>query len=192
MGLRHIVIFSILFLTACATSVTPTRYPEITFTHLSPIKLDVAEIIYSPRYHPPVKAPNVGHEFPTPPVAAAERWIADRLVAVGKSGQAKVVIRQATATENKLKIKKGISGAFTTDQAWRYEARVEITIKAVDPNRKLKSVASTSAKHSSTVAEDASLLEREDVWFALTEKLMRNFNQAFEAQIRKGLTKFIK
>ncbi len=40
--------------------------------------------------------------------------------------------------------------------------------------------------------EDANLPEREDLWFALTEMVMRKFNTAFEAQIRKDLTKFIK
>jgi hypothetical protein len=190
-SLRQIFILAIISLTAC-TSVAPTRYPEITFTHLPPIKLDVAEIVYSPRYLAPVSAPNIGHVFPTPPATAAERWIADRLVAVGKTGQARVTIRQATATENRLKLKKGLSGAFTTDQAWRYDAHIEIAIEAVDPNRKLKARASTVAQQSKTVPEDANLSEREDLWFALTEKLMRNFNDNFESQIRKDLAKFVK
>ncbi len=192
LNLRYISIIAFSLLAACATNVAPTRYPEITFTHLAPIKLDVAEIVYSPRYQPPVSAPNVGHEFPTPPAAAVERWIKDRLVATGSSGHAKVTIRQASATENRLKIKKGLSGAFTTDQSWRYDAQVDVAIEAVDPNRKLKAVASTSARQSNTVAEDASLLDREDVWFALTEKLMRSFDGTFETQIRKNLAKFIK
>jgi hypothetical protein len=159
---------------------------------LQPLKLDVAEIVYAPRYQPPIAAPNIGHEFPTPPAKAAERWIKDRLVAVGTVGQAKIIIRQATGTETKLKIKKGLTGAFTTDQAWRYDARIELVIEAVDPNRKIKAQASTVAQQSRTVPEDASLSEREDVWFALTENVMRTFDTAFEAQIRKDLSKFVK
>lgn len=183
---------SLFTLTACVTSGPQPSYPEITFAHLQPLKLDVAEIVYAPRYQPPIAAPNIGHEFPTPPVKAAERWIKDRLVAVGTAGQAKVIIRQATGTETKLQVKKGLTGAFTTDQAWRYDAYVEIVVEAVDPNRKITAQASTVAQQSRTVPEDASLKEREDVWFALTENLMRTFDTAFEAQIRKDLSKFIK
>jgi len=187
------VCFPFLFaLAACVTTGPQPSYPEITFTHLPPIKLDVAEIIYARRYQPPIAAPNIGHEFPTPPAKAAERWIDDRLVAVGTAGQAVVVIRHAVATETKLKVKSGITGAFTTDQAWRYDVRIEIAINAVNPNRKVKADASTAAQQSRTMPEDASLSEREDVWFALTETAMRKFDTTFEAQIRKDLAKFIK
>ena len=102
------------------------------------------------------------------------------------------MIRQATATETRLSVQKGIKGAFTTDQAWRYDARIEIVIEAVDANRKLVAAAGAIAQQSRTVPEDASLSEREDVWFALTEKLMAEFDQTFEAQIRKDLVKFIR
>ncbi len=186
------IILAVTVLTACATTVPRAPYPEITFSHLPPIKLDVAKIVYAPSYRPPIAAPNIGHDFPVPPARAAERWIADRLVAAGTVGQAKIVIRQATATETKLKIKNGVSGAFTTDQAWRYDTRVEVAIDAVHPNRKIKGQASTVAQQSKTVPEDASLSQREDVWFALTENVMRKFNETFEAQIRKNLAEFIK
>jgi hypothetical protein len=191
-ALRTVFILSLFTLAACVTTGPQPSYPEITFAHLAPIKLDVAEIVYAPRYQPPIAAPNIGHEFPTPPAKAAERWIADRLVAVGTSGQAIVVIRQATGTETKLKVKKGITGAFTTDQAWRYDVGVEIVINAVSLNRKINAEASTAAQQSRTMPEDASLSEREDVWFALTENVMRKFDTNFEAQIRKDLAKFIK
>ena len=189
---RPLSILALFALAACVTAGPQPSYPEITFSHLPPIKLNVAKIVYNPRYQPPIDSPNIGHEFPTPPVKAAERWIADRLVAVGTVGHAKIVIRQATGTETKLAVKKGLTGALTTDQAWRYDARIEMAIKAVDPNRKITAQASTTAQQSRTMPEDASLSDREDVWFALTETVMRKFDTAFEAQIRKDLTKFIK
>ena len=51
--------------------------------------------------------------------------------------------------------------------------------------------ATAAARQSQTVPEDASLDEREVVWFGLVEKLMRRFNNAFEGQIRKDLAGFI-
>ena len=191
-ALRTVCFLFLFALAACVTTGSQPSYPEITFAHLPPIELDVAEIVYAPRYQPPIAAPNIGHEFPTPPTKAAERWIADRLVAAGTVGRAIVTIRQATGAETKLKVKNGLTGAFTTDQAWRYDVRIEIAINAVNPNRKIKAEASTVAQQSRTVPEDASLSEREDVWFDLTETVMRKFDTTFETQIRKDLAKFIK
>lgn len=189
---RVVVVFALLALAACETAVAPQRFPEITFEHLSPIRLDVAKITYAPRYRAPAGTPHVGHDFPTPPAIAAERWIADRLVAAGVSGEATVTIRHATATEIRLKIKKGVTGAFTTDQAWRYDGYVEMAIEAVDLSGQRRATATASARQSQTVPEDASLDEREAVWFGLVEKLMRRFDGAFEGQIRKNLAGFVK
>ena len=177
---RTACVVALFTLTACVTAGPQPSYPEITFSHLPPIELKVAEIVYEPRYQPPIAAPSIGHEFPTPPAKAVERWISDRLKAVGTVGQAKIVIRRATGTETKLKVTKGLTGAFTTDQAWRYDAHVEVAIEAVD------------SQQSRTMPEDANLSEREDIWFALTENVMRKFDTAFEAQIRKDLAKLIK
>ena len=116
---RTACVVALFTLTACVTAGPQPSYPEITFSHLPHIELKVAEIVYEPRYQPPIAAPNIGHEFPTPPAKAVERWISDRLKAVGTVGQAKIVIRRATGTETKLKVTKGLTGAFTTDQAWR-------------------------------------------------------------------------
>jgi len=183
---------AIVAVTGCSTPGTQKQFPEITFQHLPPIRLDVAEIVYSPRYQAPVNSPNIGHEFPTSPVTATERWIADRLIAAGSQGRAVVTIREATATETRLPLKKGVKGAFTTDQEWRYDAKVDVAIEVSDLNRQRSARANAGAKQSRTVGEDASLADREKLWFDLVDTLMRRFDQTFEAQIRKDLGAFIK
>lgn len=183
--------FIALLLTGCAATTDPQRYSDITFKHLTPINLDVARIRYEPRYQPSVTTPQVGHDFPAPPVRAMENWIRDRLRAVGKSGEARVTIRDASATETKLKTEGGVTGAFKTDQAWRYDVAVEMTIKTVDPNRRLKAEASARATHKRTVPEDINLNEREAVWFEIMERTMKTFDRTLDAQIRKNLSAFV-
>lgn len=183
---------ALLVLTGCASPGDQKQFPEITFQHLPPIRLDVAEIVYSPRYLAPVNNPHIGHEFPTPPVKAMERWIADRLVAAGTQGRAVVTIREASATETRLPLKKGVTGAFTTDQEWRYDAKADIDIAVSDPNWQRSARASAEAKQSRTVSEDASLADREQIWFELVDTMMRRFDQTIEAQIRSDLGAFIK
>ena len=182
---------ALIALSGCSTPVAQKQFPEITFHHLPPIRLDVARIDYTPRYVAPVNSPNIGHEFPTPPVVAAERWIADRLVAVGSRGTAVVTIREAFATETRLPLKKGVTGAFTTDQEWRYDAQVDIAIEVSDPDAQRSARANAGAKQSRTIGEDASLADREKLWFELVEQLMNRFNGTFEAQIRQDLAAYI-
>ena len=69
---RTACVVALFTLTACVTAGPQPSYPEITFLHLPPIELKVAEIVYEPRYQPPIAAPNIGHEFPTPPAKAVE------------------------------------------------------------------------------------------------------------------------
>lgn len=180
-----------LLLAGCAATTEPGRFSDITFKHLTPINLDVAQIRYEPRYQPSIAPPHVGHDFPTPPVTAMENWIRDRLRAVGKSGEVRVTIREASATENKLKTEGGVKGAFKTDQAWRYDVAVEMTVKAVEPNRRLKADARARATHKRTVPEDINLNEREAVWFQIMEQTMKTFDRTLDAQIRKNLSAFV-
>ena len=191
--LKHAALCALvtLFLAGCEATTGPQRYSDITFKHLTPINLDVARIRYEPRYRPSVARPQVGHDFPTPPVIAMENWIRDRLRAVGKSGEARITIRDASATETKLKTQGGVKGALTTYQAWRYDVAVEMTVTAVDPNRRLKAEASARSTHKRTVPEDINLNDREAVWFEIMERTMKTFDRTLDAQIRKNLSAFV-
>src|SRR3989304_3468878 len=84
-------------LNACETPPPAQKLPEITFAHLPPIKLNVATVEVVVRYRPPMKAPNVEHLFPTPPLKALRTWAADRVKAVGRSGTAAFGIDLARA-----------------------------------------------------------------------------------------------
>lgn len=184
--------FIALFFVGCAATTDQRKYSDITFMHKAPIKLDVARILYEPRYKASLAPPQVGHDFPTPPVTAMENWIRDRLRATGRSGEARVTLRDASATEHKLNTESGVKGAFKKDQAWRYDVSVEMTVGAVDPNRRLKGEANARASRKRTVPKDINLNDREAVWFDIMEQTMKTFDRTMEAQIRKNLSAFIR
>jgi len=56
-------------LAACETPPPRPTFPELTWTHLQPFSLDVAEIEITSDYAPPLAPPHVEHLFPTPPCA---------------------------------------------------------------------------------------------------------------------------
>ena len=190
--IRTIMIVTLLAATGCETAVQPRSFPEQTFRHLPPISLDVAEIDIVLFFEPPLKAPHVEHEMPVPPHKVIERWVVDRIRTVGISGQAVLTVRDASVVEKRLKPLGGIRGTFTKEQSERYDARVEVEISAVGGRGLRSAKAMTTSSRSRTVPEDATLRQRQVLWYELTERVMQDFDRTFEAQIRKHLAAFLK
>ena len=93
---------------------TPERnvFPELTYQHLDPIRLDVRDIVVEQAYSPPLVEPNVDHDFPIRPMDAAARWAQDRLVAASATRTATFVIRDAAVVEVPLEQSGGVTGAL--------------------------------------------------------------------------------
>ncbi len=174
-----------LALAACETPVQTQKFANLTYAHLPPFKLDVADIEVVARYRPPMKAPNVDHLVPEPPVRALRQWAADRLKAVGRSGTAQFVIDVASIVETDLEMKKGLKAAFTKQQSERYDFKVEASLDVVDGARRGRAIA--SAQRFTTVREDASVNDRDRLMFAEVETLMTEFNAEMEKNIRQYL-----
>jgi len=181
----------ILTTVACSTVQEP-MLPEITFQHLPLLRLNVAKIEVIDGVMEPLRAPHVGHTFPTPPRTALHTWARDRLKAVGPTGTARFVIVDADVTENPLPRKKGISGAFTDEQSDRYDAKVSARLEIVGVTDLRTAEASATAARSQTVAESATVNQRERLWFDMIDHLMRAFNTEMEANIRNHLAVVLK
>ncbi len=180
-----VLVIPALALGACETPVRVQSLPGLTYSHLGPLKLNVAKIEIVTQYRPPLTRPNVDHLFPTPPLKAIRQWASDRLRAVGRAGVARVVIRQAAAIETALAQKKGIKAAFTKQQAFRYDLTLDATVEI--HSRPGGGDASAQATRFTTLGEDASVNERNRVWLKLTETLMLDFN----AEMEKNLGRFL-
>ncbi|MFQ5939211.1 MAG: hypothetical protein ACE5KL_03960 [Alphaproteobacteria bacterium] len=178
-------------LAACETPPPRPAFPELTWAHLAPFSLDVAEIAVTSDYAPPLAAPHVEHLFPTPPLGAAERWAGDRLRAAGGEGRASVTITDARVIETRLEGSGGLTGMFTTEQAERYDAAVEVVIEIRSDRGYLDGRVRARAERSLTVPEDLTLNEREQVWFELTEALMADLNAELEANIQEHFQRFL-
>lgn len=178
-------------LVACQPPDKP-RYQDITFDHMPPIRLDVAEIIIKTTYQEPLEPPHVGEQFPVTPSRAARRWVEDRLQAVGERGSATVSIIESSAVETELERTEGIKGVFTKDQAQSYEFAVEMLVEAMDPVGPRAATASARITKKVSVAEDINMNEREETWYKLTKDGMNSFNEVMETQIGRSLGGFTK
>lgn len=174
----------LLFLAACSSHPPTGDFAEITFEHLPDIRLDVREVEIREDYVPPLAPPNVDHLFSPRPGSVAERWAEDRLVAAGSGRYAIYTVHNASIVEERLEVETGISGAVTIDQAERYTAHIEVEIQIIDGGRRAAALRA-EATRSITVPEDASVSEREQVWFRLTEKTMRDLDAELEKTIHE-------
>lgn len=182
----------VFLLTGCATEVQKPGFSQISFAHLQPISLNVARIEVENRYVSPATRPNVEHEFPVSPAAVASNWGRDRLRAVGQSGVARVVVRRASVVEVSLKRTTGVTGAFTRDQSERYDAIIDMMVELRDADGNVRVTAESTAKRSRSVSENVSLIEREKIWFEMTETMMSDLNTALENQVRIHMKEWIR
>lgn len=185
---RNWIVAAVLALTACASAPPATRFPQLTYSHLGTFTLDVSEIEIVDAYQPPLQAPNVDHLMPVSPAAAARQWARDRLRQTGSSGRRAVfTIDDGAVTETTLQRQSGIRGVLTVDQSERYDARIGVRLDIVDISGRRVASAEADARRSRTVPEDITLVEREKVWFALTEALTNDLN----AEMERAITQFL-
>ena len=182
----------VFLLTGCATEVQKPGFSQISLAHLQPISLNVARIEVENRYVSPATRPNVEHEFPVSPAAVASNWGRDRLRAVGQSGVARVVVLRASVVEDPLKRTTGVTGAFTRDQSERYDAIIDMMVELRDAAGNVRVTAESTAKRSRSVSENVSLIEREKIWFEMTETMMSDLNTALENQVRIHMKEWIR
>ncbi|NQV81008.1 MAG: hypothetical protein HQ495_10680 [Alphaproteobacteria bacterium] len=178
-------------LAACSQTVSPDPLPELTFSHLGKIRLNVASVEIVENYVPPLRGPNIEHSLPMSPTDAARRWSVDRLVAMGTEGSAKFVIETASIVETKLPVEKGLRGAVTVDQAERYDAILVVTLEIRNDRGFRLAFATARAERSETIPENLTLREREAIQFELVESLVSDLNGELEAKIAEFLSAYI-
>lgn len=175
---------------ACETAVPARTFPEISFAHQPPINLDVASVEVENKPETPSASGAGVHELPVTLSSVAERWARERLKPVGTRGTAIVRVEKASVIEEKLKKTEGIRGAFVTDQTERYIGEMQMSITIADDRG--QATARAEARRARSIAEDASLADREKLWFELVETVARETDKVFEEQIRAYLTSYLR
>jgi hypothetical protein len=180
-GPRLPLLFLLCFgLAACRSEAERPNYPELTWTHLPPITLAVAEIEIIDATKPTNASPHVEQLFPVLPAHAAERWARDRLRAGGPANRARFIIQRADVIETSLPKTGGFAGIFTTDQGDRYDAVLNVVLEIRSDTSGLLGQVATEVRKTRTVPEDASRNDRDTAWFEMTDDLMKLFNTEME------------
>jgi hypothetical protein len=185
MNRRIFLVASAAILAGCETSPPPRPvFPDIRFTGKPPLRIDAAALDVERVFRSTLRTPHVEHLFPVSPEQAMEQWARDRLQPVGTTRRIRVRILDASVKEIELPRTPGLRGAFTTDQAQRYEATAELTVDLMGERGFPERSITAKAFRSRTVPENITPNDRERIWYELTEALMADLDAELEKQIR--------
>lgn len=176
-------------LVACADGQTT---PSVTFSRpMQPkLALDVQTISLTDRTTlQPANSPYNSNNFSPTIADAIKQWAGDRLQAVGQTGNAIVVIKDATLTAQPIATQSGMESWFTRQQSVKYVGRAEVSIEANGRNG--FAMADGTAARSVTLPEDPTPAERQDAYTNLLNGLMKDLAQNLDAAIQSHMGGFI-
>jgi len=189
-----VLILTLAALGGCNTPPTRQPFPTLTYGHLPPYRLAVGHVEIVNAYRPPMTAPNVEQNFPVSPGATAVQWGHDRLQAAGGPGRAIYTVLRADATETHLAGDQGsgLFGDFTIPQSERYDLNITVRLEILDAGGQVMAKVDATATRSRTVAADATLNDRERVWFNMTEQAMADLNASLDKSIPQYLRAWLR
>jgi len=176
---------------SCATVASRADIPELSYKHLPRLNLAVTRIDFIEKFFSPLQSPHVEHLFPTSIAQAVKRWTNDRLNAVGGTDVMRIIVEDASAVAEELETNEDLEAWFTTEQAERIIARIQVRIEITDETGVMKAYTNTEATRSRTTPENVTLNERDEIYNDLLMVLMNDFNASQEQGIRNHFQPYI-
>jgi len=178
-------------LAACESKPVQQKLPEISFADKRPITLDVGQLEIVSEYQSPARAPNYEHLMPVSPEAAAIRWSKDRLKPMGRTGFARVVIKDASVIKSDLKTDKGFTGMFKDEQAERYEGKLDVQVQILDARHLPVADVMARASRVRSLPEGVTVNERDKALYEITQSLITDVDSQLDGLIRTYLARWM-
>lgn len=178
-------------LAACASTDPAPSFPPFRIGD-GPLRLNVAEIEVVDR----TSFFGEGHiesDFDVKPLTALTDWIGDRLQAAGTSGKLTVTIGDASAVEERLTTTGGVQGVFTDEPGARVTTRLDVRFDARRERADGTDTAqaTVTVSQTDTVPKDASFTERRQLLYALSRRLIEDFDAKAMPALRHYMGLFL-
>lgn len=170
---------------ACASDdqKPPSPPPAPDFAFLTPLRLDVAEVLIDDRLGMP--APNdAGSRVAVTPADYLRAIARDRLRADGTAGRAIVVLQKAEVVATRVPTQGSM---FTAEVDTRYEGIMAMRIDIIGADARPAGFAEAEVRRSREVLENASAAARAAVVQAIAHDLADAMNVEIEFQLRRSL-----
>jgi hypothetical protein len=186
-AMKKILIFCFFVPLLCACSTGSPPAAQYGGAPASTINLDVLTLTDLDRSAPPAPgSPYTKNNFRPTIASAARQWLTQHLAAVGTTGEATVVLKDASLTSQALPYTKDL---FTRQQASKYiaHAEVEITVKGHEGYGQV----TAEATHFETLPENSSPIERQDAYTRVLNGLMHDLGVNLDAAIHDHIGDFV-
>ena len=179
------ILACLLFLNACASDPpAPVQQESDTGPR---INLDVLTLVVLDRSMPLTSGtPYASNNFQPTIANAVRRWATDKLVAVGSTGEAVLVIKDASL---KADLIPHSDSWFTREQASKYTGNVEVELSVARRNEHGQVVA--TASHYETLPELPSALERNNAYNKVLNAVMKELSANLRGGVKDHLANFV-
>lgn len=192
--MRHALLLALLLTTACVDAPAPWHPEPLHFADAAhpPLRVQAATIrvVEAPRR---ATANHVEERFPTPPARALRQWASERLAAQpGGHGTLEVSIDDASVIEVPLAKTQGVKGLFTDDQDARYDAKLHVTFRYYSGASALAdATGDVEIQLSRSIHERATVVEREQLFDAMTRDLLQRFDQEANTRLHQYFSNWL-
>jgi len=173
------IIATVLALSACnAPPVVPSF--KTSSVVAEPIVLDVGQLEIVSQFNSPGRLPNFDHLMPMSPQTAAIRWAKDRLKPMGRSGFARVVIKDASVIKTDLMV----TGRSKDEQAERYDGKLDVQVQILDPRHMPLADVTARATRVRSLPVGVTASERDTALNEMTRMMIADIDSTLDGLIR--------
>jgi hypothetical protein len=182
------IICAAILLAACANTEThPRPVPQYVYQQYPVAQLNVGSIQVVEAYTMPMNKPNAEQLMPEPLPKAVANWARGHFKATGGDGTLTITIKDASVVEQDLKRSKGLKGAVTIDQAELYNAHILVEFSVSNMSSGKEGSGQVNVSRSQSIAENASLQDRDVLWTGMEEKMMLDVDAAAQTMLQQKL-----
>ena len=180
------------FLYACTNA--PVVEPDFVlgFEKDEPYLVDVATLEIVDQYKSPFSDPHVEHLSPISPAQAVREWVGIRFRPVGAEGRLRVTVTNASIVGKSLDTDKDFKALFISEQGAELTGTLAVTIEVLNTQEVSLAHVTVYSSASKTLAEDASLMDRDYAMFSVTNSLVKAFDLEASRQIDQYLQLFLR
>ena len=182
MNRRHALALPLTLLAGCAATPPPApEGPEISYTYLPQLRLNVASVVIDERA-PNAGPTDVGRELRPTAAQAVQTMGRDRVAAFGTEYAARFVVVRAAIIRERL---PGSGGLFAGDPGERLNCTLTCRLEILGENERRLGFAEATVTRSAPT--ESTNLMRERTARSLLRRATFDLNTEFEFQVRRAL-----
>ena len=176
-------------LSGCSISAPKANVAPLTYDSIKPVNLNIADIVITDAYQPPLVAPYVEHTLINPPYRAAYNLMQNSFSAKGSDNEAHFTIKKASIVSEQTDDNISSFRFWQNQSARLYTAQiiVDIELKQKQPPFSELGRGDVVVTRSLKIPEQASVLEKEEALNGMVRAMMADVKVGMKDVLNKNL-----